>query len=112
MGNGLENFVYGVRNTISDPKLEGKLPAEDKTALEGIIEEAIKWLDSNPSAEIAEYESKKSELEGKVNPILAKLQAAGGGMPGGMPCGMPGGMPGAGAAPPAEDDEPSIEEVD
>jgi L1 cell adhesion molecule like protein len=107
--NGLENFVYGVRNTVNDPKLEGKLPAEDKTALDGIVEEAIKWLDANPAAEISEYEAKKSELEGKVNPILAKLQAGAGG--------MPGGFPGAGAAGPAagaqpEDDGPSIEEVD
>merc|ERR1711871_50474 len=101
--NGLENFVYGVRNTITDPKLEGKLPAEDKTALEGIVDDAIKWLDSNSNAEVSEYESKKKELEGKINPILAKLQGAAGGMPGGMPGGAPS---------PAEDDGPSIEEVD
>merc|ERR1711959_638314 len=58
--NGLENFIYGVRNTITDPKLEGKLPAEDKTSLEGIVDDAIKWLDSNSNAEVSEYESKKS----------------------------------------------------
>merc|ERR1719158_2231614 len=81
--NGLENFVYGVRNTVQDPKLEGKLPADDKSALEGIVDEAIKWLEANPHAEVSEYEEKKKEIEGKVNPILAKLQAAaGGGMPG------------------------------
>merc|ERR1712070_1210791 len=101
--NGLENFIYGVRNTITDPKLEGKLPAEDKTSLEGIVDDAIKWLDSNSNAEVSEYESKKKELEGKINPILAKLQGAAGGMPGGMPGGAPS---------PAEDDGPSIEEVD
>merc|ERR1711871_1768472 len=105
-----ENFVYGVRNTITDPKLEGKLPADDKKNLEGIVDDAIKWLDSNPTAEVSEYESKKSELEGKINPILAKLQGAAGGMPGGMPGGFPGAAGGTAAAP-EEDDGPSIEEV-
>ena len=28
--NGLENYVYSIRNTINDPKLEGKIPDEDK----------------------------------------------------------------------------------
>jgi heat shock protein 1/8 len=74
--NGLENFVYSVRNTISDPKLEGKIPAEDKTQLEAIVADAVKWLDANPSAEISEYDAKKKEVENKVNPILVSRSRA------------------------------------
>merc|ERR1712159_918138 len=95
--NGLENYVYNIRNTINDEKLEGKIPADDKKAIQDLVDEAIKWLEAHPNAEKEEYESKRKEVEGKVNPLLQKMyQQGGGGMPtGGMPTGgMPtGGMP-------------------
>jgi len=130
--NGLENYVYSIRNTINDPKLEGKIPDEDKAAITKIVDEAVKWLDTNQTATKDDFEAKKKEVEGTVGPLLQKMAAAaggaGGGMPGGMPPGaggMPGGMPpggfpgaaaaaGAGAGGDAADvdDGPNIEEVD
>merc|ERR1712146_823929 len=132
--NGLENYVYSIRNTINDPKLEGKIPDDDKASITKIVDEAVKWLDTNQTATKEDFEAKKKEVEGTVGPLLQKMAAAaggaGGGMPGGMPPGaggVPGGFPGgaggfpgaapaAGAAPggaaPAEDDGPNIEEVD
>eukprot|EP01090_Pellita_catalonica_P004236 TRINITY_DN1406_c0_g1_i3.p1 TRINITY_DN1406_c0_g1~~TRINITY_DN1406_c0_g1_i3.p1 ORF type:complete len:708 (-),score=188.96 TRINITY_DN1406_c0_g1_i3:41-2080(-) len=99
--NGLESFVYTMRNTLKDEKVAGALSEEDKTTLNTLVEESIQWLDKNQTAEKDEYDYKKKELEEKVNPIFAKMyqQAGGaaGGMPGGMPGGMggmPGGMPG------------------
>merc|ERR1712063_71898 len=106
--NGLENYCYSLKGSISGEE------AADKTTLEGKIEETISWLDSNPSAEKEEYEEKQKELEGVAMPILQSMAGAGG-MPGmgGMPDmgGMPGGAPGA---PPAEDPAggPTIEEID
>jgi L1 cell adhesion molecule like protein len=98
--NGLENYVYSIRNTINDPKLEGKIPDEDKAAITKIVDEAVKWLDTNQTASKDDFEAKKKEVEGTVGPLLQKMAAAaggaGGGMPGGMPPGaggMPGGMP-------------------
>eukprot|EP01090_Pellita_catalonica_P004241 TRINITY_DN1406_c0_g1_i8.p1 TRINITY_DN1406_c0_g1~~TRINITY_DN1406_c0_g1_i8.p1 ORF type:complete len:683 (+),score=180.47 TRINITY_DN1406_c0_g1_i8:1487-3535(+) len=94
--NGLESFVYTMRNTLKDEKVAGVLSEEDKTTLNTLVEEAIQWLDKNQTAEKDEYDYKKKELEEKVNPIFAKMyqQAGGaGGMPGGMG-GMPGGMGG------------------
>merc|ERR1711988_750396 len=130
--NGLENYVYSIRNTINDPKLEGKIPDEDKAAITKIVDEAVKWLDTNQTATKDDFEAKKKEVEGTVGPLMQKMAAAagaGGGMPGGMPPGaggMPGGMPpggfpGAAAAAGAAagggdaadvDDGPNIEEVD
>merc|ERR1719182_68739 len=130
--NGLENYVYSIRNTINDPKLEGKIPDDDKAAITKIVDEAVKWLDTNQTASKDDLEAKKKEVEGTVGPLLQKMAAAaggaGGGMPGGMPPGaggMPGGMPpggfrGAAAAAGAAgggdaadvDDGPNIEEVD
>eukprot|EP01090_Pellita_catalonica_P004239 TRINITY_DN1406_c0_g1_i6.p1 TRINITY_DN1406_c0_g1~~TRINITY_DN1406_c0_g1_i6.p1 ORF type:complete len:332 (+),score=109.07 TRINITY_DN1406_c0_g1_i6:3-998(+) len=94
--NGLESFVYTMRNTLKDEKVAGALSEEDKTTLNTLVEESIQWLDKNQTAEKDEYDYKKKELEEKVNPIFAKMyqQAGGaGGMPGGMG-GMPGGMGG------------------
>jgi len=111
--NGLENYCYSLKSSISSDEVKDKIPAEDKSKLESAIEDTIKWLDSNPSGEKEEYEEKQKELEGIAMPILQSM--AGGGMPGAgeMP-GAPGGMPDMGGAPPAGDPSggPTIEEID
>merc|ERR1711959_854901 len=112
--NGLENYCYSLKGSISGEEVASKMDPADKSTLEGKIEETISWLDNNPSAEKEEYEEKQKELEGIAMPILQKMGGAAGG-PGGMPYmgGMPGGgMPGG--APPAEDPAggPTIEEID
>ncbi|THY30818.1 heat shock 70 kDa protein [Aureobasidium pullulans] len=92
--NGLESYAYSLKNTISDPKVEEKLPADDKEKLQAKINETVEWIDSNTTAtkeETAFYQSSGAE----------------GGMPGGMPGAAPGGAPGAGG-----DDGPTVEEVD
>merc|ERR1712183_1195730 len=98
-----------------------KIDAGDKKTLEDKIEDTIKWLDANQSAEKEEYEEKQKELEGVALPILQKMGGGAGGMPGGMPDmsgmgGMPGGMggmPGAGGPPASEPSGgPTIEEID
>merc|ERR1711963_564617 len=81
--NGLENYCFQMKNTLSD--------------------DGLQFLESNPDASAEEMEAKQKELEGKFNPIMMKVYQAAGGAPGGMPGGMPGGpggMPdmGAGAA--------------
>merc|ERR1711937_840270 len=111
--NGLENYCYSLKGSISGDEVASKMDPADKTSLEGKIEETISWLDSNPAAEKEEYEEKQKELEGVAMPILQKMGGAAGGMPGGMP--DMGGMPGApGGAPAAEDPAggPTIEEID
>merc|ERR1712029_882913 len=107
--NGLENYCYSLKSSITSPEVEGKIPEDDKKKLEDAIEETLQWLDSNLSAEKEEYEEKQKSLEGIAMPILQSMAGAAGGAPGGMP-GMPGagGMPdfggaAAGGAPPADD---------
>merc|ERR1712048_759623 len=105
--NGLENYCFQMRNTLSDDKLKDKFEGGDKEKIESAVQEALDWLDKNQLAEKDEFEAKQKEIEGIVNPIMMKVyQAAGGaGMPeGGMPGGgMPGGGGNAG---------PTVEEVD
>eukprot|EP01116_Phalansterium_solitarium_P003246 TRINITY_DN13_c0_g1_i2.p1 TRINITY_DN13_c0_g1~~TRINITY_DN13_c0_g1_i2.p1 ORF type:complete len:686 (+),score=319.75 TRINITY_DN13_c0_g1_i2:96-2060(+) len=113
--NGLENYAYSLRNTINDPQVGDKLQQSDKDALHTAVDDVIKWLDSNQTAEKDEFEHKQKELEGVANPIMQRLYSQGG-VPGG---GMPGGMPdfggaGAGGAGSggASAAGPKIEEVD
>merc|ERR1712165_407761 len=53
--NGLENYCYSLKGSISGDEVAAKMDPADKTALEGKIEETISWLDSNPAAEKEEY---------------------------------------------------------
>ncbi|EPQ28263.1 uncharacterized protein PFL1_04090 [Pseudozyma flocculosa PF-1] len=104
--NGLESYVYNVRNSINEPGLKDKFEASDKELLEKTVSEAISWLDGAQEGSKEEYEEKQKEVEGIVNPIMQKVYGAAGGAPGGMPGGAPGG------AAPGGDDGPSVEEVD
>ena len=127
--NGLESYAYSLKNTISDPKVDEKLSAEDKEKLKSETDQVVSWLDENQTATTEEFQDKQKELEGVANPIMVKMYGGGeggmpgmggmGGMPGGMPGGgMPGGMgggfPGAGGpgGAPQHDEGPSVEEVD
>jgi L1 cell adhesion molecule like protein len=104
--NGLENYCYSLKSSISSPEVQGKIPAGDKENLDAKIDETIAWLDSNLSAEKEEFEEKQKELEAVAMPILQNM-AGGGGMPSG-------GMPDMGGARPSDDpaDGPTIEEID
>jgi len=107
--NGLENYCYSLKTSVGSDEVKDKIPADDKEKLEAAIEDAIKFLDSNPAAEKEEYEEKQKELEGVALPILQSLGGGAGGMPD---------MSGAGGAPggaPAAADPssgPTIEEID
>jgi L1 cell adhesion molecule like protein len=114
--NGLENYCYSLKSSISSDEVKDKIPEDQKKTLEDKIEETIQWLDSNQSAEKEEYEEKQKALEGIATPILQSMAGgAAGGMPGaagGMPDmgGAAGGMPDMGSQEPAGG--PTIEEID
>jgi len=94
--NGLENYCFQMKNTLSDEKLKEKFSEDDKKVVEETSKEGLQWLEGNENAEAEEIEAKQKELEAKYNPIMMKVYQAAGGAPGGE--GMPGaGAPGAGA---------------
>jgi len=104
--NGLEQMAYGIKNTLSDSKMEGKISAEDKSKVEKAVKETLEWVETNESAEIDELEHKKKELEQVWNPIMQKVYQAGG-APGA------GGPPGAGgAAPKPEENMDDLDTLD
>jgi L1 cell adhesion molecule like protein len=67
--NKLENYTYQIKNTVSD----AKFPEEDKKELESVIEDTIKWIDSNQLASKEEFEAKFKELEDKCMPVVSKM---------------------------------------
>merc|ERR1711968_321943 len=64
--NGLENYCFTMRNTLSEEKLQDKFEDGDKAKIEKAVQEALDWLDKNQLAEKDEFEAKQKELEGVV----------------------------------------------
>ncbi|KAL0247998.1 hypothetical protein GEMRC1_003237 [Eukaryota sp. GEM-RC1] len=108
--NELENFTYSMKNTMNDEQMKDKFTTEDKTTVETEVGEVLKWLEANPEATKDEYESKKKELEEKVQPIMMKVYAAAGGQPGVPPQG--GVPPQQPSAPDASVPSATVEDID
>merc|ERR1712008_535726 len=83
--NGLESFLYNLKNTIEDEEkgAADKISAEDKKELQDIIDETLDWLDENPEADKEDYDAKQKEVENIANPIMRQFYAGAGGEGGG-----------------------------
>eukprot|EP00549_Striatella_unipunctata_P019151 CAMPEP_0118691372 /NCGR_PEP_ID=MMETSP0800-20121206/10644_1 /TAXON_ID=210618 ORGANISM="Striatella unipunctata, Strain CCMP2910" /NCGR_SAMPLE_ID=MMETSP0800 /ASSEMBLY_ACC=CAM_ASM_000638 /LENGTH=655 /DNA_ID=CAMNT_0006589145 /DNA_START=41 /DNA_END=2008 /DNA_ORIENTATION=+ len=80
--NGLESYVYGLKNTL-DEDSSNKIPASEKKDLKDVIDETLEWMDENPEADKIDYDGRKKELESIASPIMSKFYASGGeGAPG------------------------------
>lgn len=78
--NGLETYVYNMKNTINDKdKLADKIESDDKEKMESALKEALEWLDENQSAEKEDYDEKLKEVEAVCNPIVTKVYQQSGG---------------------------------
>ncbi|NBS71187.1 molecular chaperone DnaK, partial [bacterium] len=73
--NGLESYVYNIRNTLKNGETDVAKKAWEKA--EAIVEDAIKWIDDNQDLEKEKYEEKQKELEEKLTPIVNELYASG-----------------------------------
>merc|ERR1712060_5120 len=77
--NALENYVYSMKNTLSDPEkgVADKISDDDKDTVEKALEEVNEWLDDNQEAE------KLKEVQDACSPIISKVYRESGGAPGG-----------------------------
>jgi L1 cell adhesion molecule like protein len=75
--NGLENYLYNLKNSVKDPPKDTDPPSPDfeevKAELDPIVDEALKWLDENDKESTETYKDKQKELETIINPIVKKL---------------------------------------
>jgi L1 cell adhesion molecule like protein len=104
--NNLESYVYNTRNSLKNADSDkGKKAWEEA---EPIVEEAIKWLESNTTATTDEFKDKQKELEEQLGPITSSMYE----MPEGM---TPPGAPPASAEPPSNSTPtptPKVDELD
>jgi heat shock protein 1/8 len=70
--NGLESYVYNLRNSI-EGDLKDKLSDTDKETINKTVSETIKWLDESQEASKEEYEEKQKEVEQVANPIMVRI---------------------------------------
>ena len=74
--NGLESYVYNVRNSLNDEKTREKLGVE---ACDEYLEKTkvyLDWLEANASADKAAFDDKKKAAEDEFRPFLMKLYGA------------------------------------
>merc|ERR1712021_288781 len=69
--NGLESFVYNLKNTLDDDDkgVADKISPEDMKELQDLIDETLDWMEENPEAE--------KEVENISNPIMRQMYAGG-----------------------------------
>merc|ERR1711975_41232 len=81
--NSLENYLYSMKNTVTDKKKLGeKISEDDKKTVLDAVEEGIKWVDANVNADEEALKEKQKEIEGICNPVISKLYGQGGAPPG------------------------------
>jgi len=56
--NGMENYLYSVRNTLKDDKWKDKIKEDEKKSVEAKLDELTQWFESNPNAESEDFTKK------------------------------------------------------
>ena len=104
--NGLENYLYSLKNTLNDDKIKDKLEQDDVETITDVVKETLDWLENegmDDSVSKETYDEKQKEVESVVNPIMMKLYQGAAGTEG---MNMPSGMAQDGAQ------EPEIADID
>ncbi len=73
--NGLENYVYQMKSSLTDEKIVSLLDSEMKDDLLKAVDEKISWLDNNRNASKEEYDSIMGEIQEKMKPLQEKMMA-------------------------------------
>ncbi|KAL7554844.1 hypothetical protein ACHAWF_018383 [Thalassiosira exigua] len=68
--NGLESYLYNLKNSLEEDGMGGNISAEDRKELQDITDEALDWMDDNVDAEKDECLAKRKEIENLANPIM------------------------------------------
>jgi L1 cell adhesion molecule like protein len=71
--NGLENYIYSVKNSTDDANVKAKLSEEERSTIETACKESLAWLESANELSTDDYAAQQKKLEGIVAPIVSKL---------------------------------------
>jgi L1 cell adhesion molecule like protein len=101
--NNLEALVYQYKEALTQESIKDKIGSDDYTLMKDTVAELETWLLDEKTKE--EYETRLSEINDRLNPIMMKVYSGGSEMPdmagsmaGSMPDmagSMPGSMPGS-----------------
>jgi endoplasmic reticulum chaperone BiP len=81
--NGLESYLYNLKNTLDDEEKASAISASDKKELQDIVDETLDWMESNPESDKEDYDEKLKEVEQVANPIMRNMYSGAGGGGGG-----------------------------
>tara|TARA_B110000858_G_scaffold188187_1_gene233402 strand:- start:746 stop:2653 length:1908 start_codon:yes stop_codon:yes gene_type:complete len=98
--NKLDSLVYQTKGTIDNEEIKGKLDESEITTINDLLSETELWLEDEHLKE--EYDTKLTEVNSKINPIMMKVYSEGGSE-------MPESVPSEGVQ---MDSAPTIDEVD
>ena len=88
--NQLEALVYQTKSCLENPEVKSKLEDEDLEIALEIVRDTEMWIET-PELTKEDYETKLTEINGKLNPIMTKIYSQEGSeMPG---SGSSGSMP-------------------
>jgi L1 cell adhesion molecule like protein len=86
--NKLENYCYQMKSTVVDDEKMKTGLADDYDTVKTTVEDTLKWLDTNTDVTAEEYDTKRSEVEKVLMPLVQKAYQAnnpGGAGPGATP---------------------------
>jgi len=98
--NKLDSLVYQTKGTIDNEEIKSKLDESEITMINDLLSETELWLEEERTKE--EYDTKLTEVNSKINPIMMKVYSEGGSE-------MPESVPSEGVQ---MDPAPTIDEVD
>jgi len=75
--NSLENYIYSIRNTLKDEEKNTHLTAEEIEKVTEVVDEGIKWLEDNPSADKEDLDEQYRAVEKIAAPIMSKIYGQG-----------------------------------
>jgi heat shock protein 5 len=77
--NGIESYLYQIRNAIQDKeKGADRLGEDDLETLETLVRESLEWVDEHQEADTSDYEEKRKEIDQVVSPIFTRMYGAAG----------------------------------
>lgn len=71
--NGLESYLYSLKNSLEEESASDKVAPEDKKELMDLIDETLDWMDENPEASKDEHNDHKKAVEQAANPLLRQI---------------------------------------
>jgi heat shock protein 5 len=71
--NGLESYLYSLKNHMEDDTRSNNLPIEDKRDLLNLVEEKLEWMEDNPEALKEDFMEHQKEVDQIANPIMRQV---------------------------------------